>query len=461
MARINRGSGGTGPVTHEGGAAVQPRNALAALRRSVCSCLLWESQFYEDGKAIAERIVELAAQCEPQDVANLAIEAREQMGLRHAPLLLARTLFGRKEVCLVGRATVARVIKRADELAEILAIYWGSTSSDTPIPRGMLRGIADAFPKFDEYQLAKYNRDTGIKLKDVLKLARPKPEGEEQRELWGRLKNGELKTPDTWEVQLSGGADKKETFERLIREGNLGYLALLRNLRNMANARVDYKLVSDAIEARKGAKWVFPFRYVAAERAAPGFSVPLDKALVASINEEIPLPGLTVVVVDVSGSMDSPLSGKSDMTRIDAAAALASVIPAEQLRVFTFSAYTTEVPARRGLAGVDAVRNSQPHMSTMLGQALRDVQQKVPKCDRLIVITDEQSHDTVGGGHAPSGRNYLINVASHQNGVGFGDWTRIDGFSEGVIKFIRENELIAERRVGTDERKVPETLVDA
>lgn len=461
MARINTTSRGSGPRTHEGGPAVQPRNSLAALRRSVCSCFLWENQFYEDGKEIAERIVELANQCDPQDVANLAIEARGQMGLRHAPLLLLRTLFGRKEVFLGARGTVARVIKRADEMGELLSIYWGATSSDTPVPRGMLRGIADAFRKFDEYQLAKYDRPTGVKLTDVLKLARPKPESQEQRELWGRLKNGELKTPDTWEVALSGGADKKETFERLLQEGNLGYLALLRNLRNMAGAGVDHKLVCDAITARKGAKWVFPFRYVAAERAAPGFSVALDQALVASINEEVPLPGLTVMVVDVSGSMDHQLSAKSDMTRMDAAAALASVTPAEQIRVFTFSNELVEVPARRGLAGVDAVVKSQCHGGTRLGAALEEVRRRVPKCDRLIVVTDEQSHDSVGGGHAPAGRNYMINVAAYRNGVGYGDWVRIDGFSEGVIKFIRENEQIAERNVSPPEVDADAPLVDA
>lgn len=447
MARMNRSSSGTGATTFEGAPAVVPRTTLAALRRSVCSCLLWEDEFYEDGQKIADRIVDLASKCDPQDVANLAIEAREQMNLRHVSLLLVRTLFGRKEVFKGARAAVSRVIQRADEMGELLAIYWGGKSSDTPVPRAMLRGIADAFRKFDEYQLAKYDRDDGIKLRDVLRLARPKPETQEQRELWGRVKNRELKTPDTWEVGLSTGGDKKETFERLLREGNLGYLALLRNLRKMTEVGVEDKLIRDSIRARKGARRVLPFRYIAAERHAPAYSTELDAALVASITEETKLPGLTVVVVDVSYSMHERLSGKSDMNRIDAASGLAAVIPAESLRVFSFSSYTKEVPARRGLAGVDAVKDSQPHQSTMLGQALRDVKAAVPKCDRLIVITDEQSHDSVGAGHAPAGRNYMINVASAQNGVGFGDWVRINGFSEGVIKFIRENEQIAERTV--------------
>jgi hypothetical protein len=444
MARINRGAGGSGPRTHEGGPAVQPRNALAALRRSVCSCLLWEDEFYEDGESIAKRIRELALKCDPQDVMNLAVEARTQMGLRHAPLWLILSLFGRGKVDGL-RGAVTSVINRVDEIPELIAMYW--KDGRKPLPRALIRGIMDAWPKFDEYQLAKYNRDSTVKLKDALRITHPKPKTPEQKDLWDRLNKGELKTPDTWEVALSGGADKKEAFTRLLTEGKLPYFALLRNLRNMATAGVDHKLVSDAIVARKGAKWIFPFRYVAAERAAPGFSVPLDKALNASIAEQPPLPGVTVILVDVSGSMEAQLSGKSDLTRMDAAAALASVIPAEQLRVFTFSYGLVEVPARRGLAGVDAIVRSQPHGGTALGAAIDAVAQQVPKCDRLIVVTDEQSHDRVNAGHAPAGRNYMINVASYKNGVGFGEWVRIDGFSENVIRFIRENEGVAEKMV--------------
>jgi 60 kDa SS-A/Ro ribonucleoprotein len=62
----------------------------------------------------------------------------------------------------------------------------------------------------------------------------------------------ELATADAGEVQLSAGADKKETFERLIRERRLGYFALIRNLRNMGRAGVDVQLVREAILARKG-----------------------------------------------------------------------------------------------------------------------------------------------------------------------------------------------------------------
>jgi 60 kDa SS-A/Ro ribonucleoprotein len=144
-----------------------------------------------------------------------------------------------------------------------------------------------------------------------------------------------------------------------------------------------------------------------------------------------------VVLVDVSGSMDAAMSWKSDLNRIDAAAALASIIPGD-LRVFTFSNQTVEVPPRRGMAGVDAIKRSQPHGGTMLGQAVAHTS-RLGKVDRLIVITDEQSHDRVPEPAAE--RAYMINVAAYQNGVGYGRWTHIDGFSEGALRYIREIEM--------------------
>jgi len=135
--------------------------------------------------------------------------------------------------------------------------------------------------------------------------------------------------------------------------------------------------------------------------------------------------------------MNSPVSGKSDMTRMDAAATLASIFPG-RARIFTFSDALVEVPQRPGMAGVAVIKNSQHHSGTQLGAAIERTKQ-IGKFDRMIVITDEQSRDTVGG---PSGRGYVINVASNRNGVGYGDWTRIDGFSENVLRFIREIEAL-------------------
>lgn len=416
--------------THEGGPA-RHMTPEQALRRSVLSCLLWEREFYEDGQTIADRIEALAAQVSPEALAALAIEARTKFNLRHVPLLLLVNLIKRGG-SIVGE-TIPQVILRADELTELLAIYW--RNGKRPLSKQMKVGLARAFTKFDAYALAKYDRANAARLRDVLFLSHAKPKDVEQAALWKRLVNNELAAPDTWEVALSGGADKKETFERLIREGQLGYLALLRNLRNMLSAGCDVDLIREAIVARKGAWRVLPFRYTAAARAAPQLEPALDQALVETIGELPVLPGKTVVLVDVSGSMDEKLSAKSDMKRIDAAATLASIIPGD-VRVFTFSHQVVEVPPRRGMAGVDAVIRSQPHGGTYLGQTMAAINAQV-LYDRIIVITDEQSTDRVEG---PKGKGYMINVASAKNGVGYGPWVHIDGFSEAVLTFIGEHE---------------------
>ena len=80
------------PRTHEGALATPNPSAVSQLRRSVMACMLWEDSFYEDGKAIAERIAELLKQVPFGDAAQIAIDAREKMKLRHAPLHLAVSL---------------------------------------------------------------------------------------------------------------------------------------------------------------------------------------------------------------------------------------------------------------------------------------------------------------------------------------------------------------------------------
>jgi hypothetical protein len=433
--RINRRKAGRqGARTHEGAPAHASLSDEQRLRRSVLSCMLWEDEFYEEGETISARITALASSLDPQVVARLAIEARSKMNLRHAPLLLLTALAktgASREKLVAG--TVAEVIQRADELSELVAIYW--RNGRRPLSAQLKKGLARAFDKFDAYQLAKYDRPGPVRLRDVLFLVHAKPKAAEQAETWRKLAEKELDSPDTWEVALSAGADKKETFERLLAEGKLGYLALLRNLRNLEKAGVDEQLVRQAILDRKGARRVLPFRFVAAARAAPLYDRALDEALQAAIADQRKLPGRTIVLVDVSGSMDARLSQRSDLTRMDAAAALASVINGER-RVFTFSHEVKEVPARQGLAGIDAVVRSQPHGGTYLGRAVEHVNGL--RHDRLIVITDEQSHDRVPDPVAK--RAYLINVASYRHGVGYGRWLHLDGFSEQVLRYIAEYE---------------------
>jgi hypothetical protein len=431
MARLNMLNLNFAPRTHEGASARHISPELQ-LRRSVLACLLWESQFYEDGIEIAGRIAELVPKVAAEKVAALAVEAREQMKLRHAPLLLVREMARHKTHRALVADTLARVIQRADELAEFVAIYW--KDGRVPLSGQVKKGLAAAFPKFDEYALAKYDRGGPIKLRDVLFLCHAKPRDAAQAGVWKKLIWGRLNAPDTWEVALSSGADKREAWQRLLAENKLGGLALLRNLRNMREAGVEEELVLSALRSMNAAR-VLPFRFLAAARYAPQWEETLEHTMLKCIAGQEKLAGKTVVLVDVSGSMTAPLSRRSEMQRTDAAYGLAVLLReiGEKVAVFSFSDDLVEVPARHGFALRDAIDASQRHNSTQLGKAVEGLNQK-EKYDRLIVITDEQVHDKVPAAH---GKGYVINVASFKNGVGYGKWTHIDGWSESVVDYIR------------------------
>jgi 60 kDa SS-A/Ro ribonucleoprotein len=449
--RTNVSSSLVSPQTHEG-APASHITAEQELRRTVMSCLLWEDGFYEDGVDVADRIAKLVERLPVSTTCLIAVEARNLQHLRHVPLLLC-ALASRKASSVGDKQAVsdavATVVQRADEMGELISIV-AKVSGAAPNTckrslRGCVRrGLVRALAKFGAYQLGKYNSDkAAVKLRDVLRLCHPKPTTPEQSALWKSIVDGTLASPDTWEVALSGGADKRETFTRLLVEGKLGYFALLRNLRNMEQAGVDQALVGQHIRARQnGADKILPFRFIAAARACVQQEAALDASLCQCVAELEQLPGRTIILVDVSGSMDAPLSAKSDLKRIDAAAALASVANCETLRVFTFSSNTVEVPPRRGMAGVDAVIRSQHHNSTELAKAMKVVNEI--DHERLIVITDEQSTD----GRVPvpkAPRAYMINVATSKNGVGYGrGWTHIDGFSESVLTYIHASEQVAQ-----------------
>jgi hypothetical protein len=407
------------------------------LRRSVLACLLWESQFYEDGVEIGGRIAELVPKVAADTVAALAVEARNKMKLRHAPLLLVREMARHATHRRLVAETLEQIIQRADEFAEFVAIYW--KDGRVPLSGQVKKGLAAAFPKFDEYQLAKYDRGGPIKLRDVLFLCHAKPRDDKQAMVWKKLIWGRLATPDTWEVALSAvGAsndgDKRAAWERLLTENKLGALALLRNLRNLREAGVDEALVLNALGAMNTQR-VLPFRFLAAARYVPQWEAPLASAMLASVATQEKLVGKTALLIDVSGSMTAPLSRRSEMQRTDAAYGLAVLLReiGEHVAVFSFSDHLVEVPARRGFALRDAIDHSQPHSGTRLGHAVEELN-RTERYDRLIVITDEQAHDTAP---KPKGRGYVVNVASYKNGVGYGAWTHIDGWSEAVVEYVR------------------------
>ncbi|KRP92195.1 TROVE domain-containing protein [Bradyrhizobium yuanmingense] len=426
--------------TREGARAIRFTPEME-LKRALMNCLLWEDQFYEDGVAIADRIKALVPKVAPARVAQLAIEAREVMKLRHAPLLVIREMARNEKHRTLVADTLAQVIQRPDEMTELLAIYWADALGPMqqrkrqPVSAQVKKGLARALTKFDAYQLAKWDRDGAVRIRDVLFLVHAKPKDADQAKVWKQLVDGELASPDTWEVSLSAGKNKRETFERLIAERKLGGLALLRNLRLMQNAQVPRETIAGAIEAMRTDR-ILPYRFITAARYAPDFEPELEAAMLKSVKDHVRLPGRTRLLIDVSGSMFATLSAQSEMTRAEAACGLAILAReiCDEVEIFTFSNEVVKVPPRRGFALRDAIINSQPHGGTYLGKAVTEID---CKGDRLIVFTDEQSHDQVP---EPRARGTMVNVASYQHGVGHGAWTRVNGFSEAVVAWIAASE---------------------
>lgn len=457
--------------THGGGLALKNQTAEMELLRAVSSCLLWEKSFYETGSSLAKRIATLSTQVTPEFLAALAVYARSNLNLRHVSLWLAVQLIRHPDSAEVDvKNVVASVIQRADELAEIISLYWLDQPvkgvKHAPLAAQLKKGLAIAFQKFNEYNLAKYNRDGAVKLRDVLFLCHAKPIDYAQKKLWKRLVDNTLKTPDTWEVALSSGADKKETFTRLIKEEKLGALALLRNLRNMSEAGVADKVVANALATCNVGR-LFPYRFIAAARHAPRFEDAIEKTMLRGLTESEQLPGHTVVVLDTSGSMGGTLGDKSEMTRIDAAAALAIQCRevCESVSIYATAGddgsqihATALLPNRHGFALADAFRQAPKTLGgggIFLVQVMKYIAEREKDVTRVIVFTDEQDCDHKAKPETAmklGEYNYLINVASYEPALAaVSGWQRIDGFSERVLDWIRAEE-------STDLNAVLETI---
>jgi hypothetical protein len=447
MGSLNKNNRGTGPRTYEGGPAsiVKP---IEQLRRAVMTCLLWEDQFYIDGTEIAELVKNLINKVSPEEAREVLKQAKWENKLRHMPLYLL-TLFAQKK--WLKKEDVTGVISRADDLTELLALYW--KDGKKPLSHQLVKGIAESFGKFDEYQLAKYSRDKAVKLRDVIRLSRPKPKNEAQSELWKRLVKDELKTPDTWEVAISAcgndNAKKAAEFTRLLtdkdidektgRERNkLGDLAFLRNLRKMREVGVKDEVIRESFNSRNWG-WIIPYQFLKSAEYNPTLEDCLEAAMFKCLGSQEPIEQKVSLLVDVSGSMDGRLSSKSEVNRRDVAISLAVLLReiCQDVHLYTFNENLHEIPPRRGFALRDYILTNFGG-GTSMWNAVRQAA-KVRKNDVMVIITDEQTMDSGTFADANSDLLAIVNVAGYQNGVGYGKNTvHISGWSDGILSYLRE-----------------------
>jgi len=204
--------------------------------------------------------------------------------------------------------------------------------------------LANSFNKFDEYQFAKYNREGAVKLKDALFLVHPKAKDKEQQVLFNKIANNTLQTPYTWETELSqlgqikfhSEFEKQKAFtkkwEELIDSNKIGYMALLRNLRNILEANVSGFHVMKVCEYLSNEKAVLnskqlPFRFLAAYRELKELKLKYTSMVLDALEDAVMVSAQNikgfgintsvVIACDVSGSMQKNISPKSKVMLYD------------------------------------------------------------------------------------------------------------------------------------------------
>lgn len=433
-------------TTHEGGRAIVQQPAVE-LERSVLACMLWEDTFYECGESIADRIARLTQLVPVKVAVDIAVRARNDMNIRHAPLWVMNHLLPRAEEAFDKNIslsdTLADLLTRPDDLTEMVSLYW--KNGRKPLSAQLKKALAKAFVRFDAYQLAKYNRKEAVSLRDVLFLCHAKPRTQEQDALFKALINNTLTPPNTWEVRISAAkgdpVEAKKVWEELLENRKLGALALLRNLRNMEKVNVSPKLIRTVLRERTDWPKISPFQFLSAVNAAPRYLDELETAMLQAARTDTKLGGTTLLLVDASGSMNASLSGNSDVTRLDTAVGLSIVLRevCEDVTIVMYATNSTEIPRFRGFAIGTLIKNNDIRdkigYGTNTGSALRN--HAYSKYDRVIVLTDEQAHDEVP---QPTGTGYIINVGSYKPSIAYGHWTSITGWSDKIVKYISKCE---------------------
>jgi polyhydroxyalkanoate synthesis regulator phasin len=238
-------------------------------------------------------------------------------------------------------------IFRLDDMSEIKDAWFALGQKG--LPASMRKGFASVLENADTYQMAKY-KDTVI---DIANLVHPNSKlskAEVEVEFEGQkikmkaldaIMKGIAVAADTWETAQSeagqmvaqavreGKLDKQEAekvlaeakadnWESLLKDGKLGVLAALRNIRNMMkNPRKEMieawcKLITDPVKVRQAL--ILPIHFDLAydvvdnefgqDHYANTVRQALQDGYIAALpNLAAAFPGKTLIVVDNSGSM--------------------------------------------------------------------------------------------------------------------------------------------------------------
>lgn len=457
---LKMGSKAKQTVNHEGEKAFVLTPQLE-LYTAVATAAL-SDQFYEKATDKLQRLRMLIAKNDAEFVAKLAVYTREQMYLRSVPLVLTVELAKLASGNSIISKLTNRVVQRADEITELLAYYaLANERKDikklNKLSKQLQKGLADAFNKFDEYQFAKYNRDAEVKLKDALFLVHPKAKDEAQQVLFDKIVKDELKAPYTWEVELSVLGQQKfdstelkqaafrAKWEELIFSGKMGYMATLRNLRNILEADVSNGALNKVCEYLSDAKAVansrqLPFRFLSAYRELKQLSNGRTGKVLEALEEAVLQSAANisgydentkvVIAADVSGSMQKAISAKSKVQNYDIGLMLAMLLQSRCENVITGMFgdkwKVISVAKKNILSNVDEFhrREGEVGYATNGYLVVKDLLKRNKVVDKVMLFTDCQLWNNQGSEHiadlwkqykkmAPGAKLYLFDLAGY------------------------------------------------
>ena len=506
-------------LNHEGAEAFR-LSAEMELYTAVVTASL-SDKFYETANERIKRIAELVGKCDARFVAQLAVYARREMNLRSVPLFLVVELAKHHSGDNLVSRTIEKVVLRADEIMELLHCYqWrnsqNTTCTEASAPKKKLAklshqiqvGLQRAFNNFDEYQFAKYDRNNlEVKLRDALFIVHPKAKDDAQQKLFDKITSKTLETPYTWETELSAlgqhefesDVDKQMAFtkkwEELIDSGKLGYMAMLRNLRNFLENDISRESLTDVANRLSDEREVirskqFPFRFLSAyrevkrvenkktqvmfealEKAALSTTQDngaedrllllnaLEKAVLATSNNIAGFDEHTRVLLacDVSGSMYSPISPKSSVKNYDIGLVLAMLLKNRCKNVvsgiFGDEWKLVNLPSTGILSNVEKMyeREGEVGYSTNGYKVIDYLNRENLVLDKVMMFTDCQMWDSYGNIHsirkewdkykqiAPNAKLYLFDLSGYGTtplNIIRDDVTLIAGWSDRIFEML-------------------------
>ena len=459
----------TGFVANKEGFPAYTMEDKSKLVTQVLTSFFNERKFYGDNSAEMELTLRRVMEKDGDFVSRLAVFARREFHMRSVAHVLAAYLAHEPAGKPYARRTIDGIVLRGDDVTELLAFYLATFGK--PLPNALRKGVCDAFARFDEYTLAKYKgAGKGVRMRDALLLCHPTPKDQAQADLWKRLIEDRLNIPVTWETQLSQYGNNQATWEALIDSGKVGYMALLRNLRNIQeaaprNMEKVWRTIADE-NAVHHAKQL-PFRYLSAYReirfitGSRGFDA-LEAAIRAAADNLPRLPGTTLIAVDTSGSMSSLISRRSSLRCCDVGMMLGLMgnYLCENSLFYTFDTSIRKYPLSRQTAILETcMLNSCPGGGTDIGLPFELMMEERLKPDRVILISDNQCNTTSW----PRGMTVQVLADEYRRRSGNDVWVHaidlmgygtqqfagprtniVAGWSEKVFDFI----LLAEQGVG-------------